>query len=98
MNRFCRALAGFITRRSWWIIAAALVLSAAAVPGILQLETETGFSALVSESSPIARDNARYKAQFGSEPVTVMLTGELGDIFSTGNRRRKFIRLCWLSL
>jgi len=55
------------------------------VPGVTMLETETGFAALVSPDSKIARDNSRYQEQFGGEPITVLLSGPLDDIFSTQN-------------
>jgi len=85
MKRFSVALARFIGRWPWLIIAVALLLSAAAVPGITMLKTETGFDALVSPESAIAQDNSRYQAQFGGEPITVLLTGQLDSIFSTPN-------------
>ncbi len=85
IKRFSAALARFIKRWPWLIIAVALLLSAAAVPGVTMLETETGFAALVSPDSKIAQDNARYQEQFGGEPITVLLTGQLDDIFSTQN-------------
>ncbi|MFC2046801.1 RND family transporter [Chloroflexota bacterium] len=85
MKRLAEALARFIERRPWWIIIVAIVLTVAAVPGITMLETETGFSSLVSADSNISRDNARYEEQFGGEPITIILTGQLGDIFSANN-------------
>ena len=85
MRRFSAALARFIGRWPWLIIAVALLISAAAVPGITMLETETGFAALVSPDSKIARDNARYQEQFGGEPITILLGGPLDNIFSTQN-------------
>jgi hydrophobe/amphiphile efflux-3 (HAE3) family protein len=85
LRRFTAALARFIGRWPWLIIAVALLLSAAAVPGITLLETETGFAALVSPDSKIAQDNARYQEQFGGEPITILLGGPLDTIFSTQN-------------
>jgi len=57
----------------------------AAVPGVTMLETETGFEAFVSPDSKISQDNLRYQAQFGGEPITIQLAGQLDDIFSAGN-------------
>jgi hydrophobe/amphiphile efflux-3 (HAE3) family protein len=85
LRRFTAALARCIGRWPWLIIAVALLLSAAAVPGITLLETETGFAALVSPDSKIAQDNARYQEQFGGEPITILLGGPLDTIFSTQN-------------
>jgi hydrophobe/amphiphile efflux-3 (HAE3) family protein len=85
MKRFSAALARFIGRWPWLILAVALLLSAAAVPGITMLETETGFTALVDSDSPISQDTSRYEAQFGGEPITILLSGPLNTIFSTQN-------------
>jgi hydrophobe/amphiphile efflux-3 (HAE3) family protein len=80
-----KALARFIERRPWWFITIAILLSVAVVPGITMLETETGFAAFVSPNAKISQDNSRYEAQFGGAPITIVLSGQLGDIFSTGN-------------
>ncbi len=85
MTRISQALARFIERRPWLFIIIAVLLSAAAVPGLTMLETETGFAALVSPDAKISQDNARYQEQFGGEPITVLLEGQLDDIFSVGN-------------
>ncbi|HUT67189.1 MAG TPA: hydrophobe/amphiphile efflux-3 (HAE3) family transporter [Dehalococcoidales bacterium] len=85
MTRISEALARFIERRPWLFIIIAVLLSAAAVPGLTMLKTETGFAALVSPEARISQDNARYQEQFGGEPVTVLLEGRLDDIFSVDN-------------
>ena len=85
MKRLSKALARFIERRSWWFIVIAILLSVAAVPGVTMLETETGFAAFVSPDAKISQDNSRYEAQFGGDPITILLTGQLDDIFSAGN-------------
>ena len=85
MKRLSEALAQFIERRPWWLVIVATILAAAAVPGITMLKMETGFSALVSSGSEISLDNSRYEEQFGGEPITVLLDGQLDDIFSTDN-------------
>ena len=85
MKRLSEALAQFIERRPWWLVIVATILAAAAVPGITMLKMETGFSALVSSGSEISQDNSRYEEQFGGEPITILLDGQLDDIFSTDN-------------
>ncbi len=85
MKRLAEALARFIQHRPWWFIIVAVVLLAAAIPGITMLDTETGFDALISSDSNISRDNERYEAQFGGEPITILLNGQLEDIFSADN-------------
>ena len=85
MKRITEALARFVERRSWWLLAIVLLLSAAAIPGATMLTPDTGFDSLVSPSSEIAQDNERYEEQFGGAPITILLEGSLDDIFSTGN-------------
>ncbi len=85
MTKISQALARFIERRPWLFIIIAVLLSAAAVPGITMLETETGFAALVSPDAKISQDNARYQEQFGGEPITLLLEGDLDVIFSLDN-------------
>ena len=85
MKRLSEALARFIERRPWWLVIVATVLAAAAVPGITMLKMETGFSALVSSGSEISLDNSRYEEQFGGEPITILLDGQLDGIFSIDN-------------
>jgi len=85
MKRLSEAIARFIERRPWWLVIVAIVLAAAAVPGITMLETETGFDALVSSNAKISQDNSRYEEQFGGEPITILLNGRLDDIFSADN-------------
>jgi len=85
VKRLSQALARFIERRPWLFIIIAVLLSAAAAPGLTMLETETGFAALVSPEAKISQDNARYQEQFGGEPITVLLEGQLDDIFSVDN-------------
>ncbi len=85
MKRISEALARFVLRRSWWLLLAVLVVSGAAIPGATMLAPDTGFDALVSPSSELARDNARYEEHFGGEPIIILLEGSLDDIFSTDN-------------
>jgi hydrophobe/amphiphile efflux-3 (HAE3) family protein len=85
VSRFPEALARFIKRRPWWLVIAAVVLAMALAPGVTMLKSETGFDSLVSSDSEIWQDNLRYQEQFGGEPITVLLTGQVDDIFSVGN-------------
>jgi hydrophobe/amphiphile efflux-3 (HAE3) family protein len=85
VKRLSKTLARFIERRPWWFIITAILLSVAAVPGVTMLETETGFEAFISPEAKISQDDSRYEAQFGGDPITILLTGQLDDIFSAGN-------------
>jgi len=79
------AIAGFIIRNSLCFIIAAIVITGAAVPGLTLLRTETGFEALISTDSKIYRDNVRFEAAFGAEPVTVLLSGEISEVLAEDN-------------
>ncbi len=85
VKRLPEALARFIERRPWWFIVGAVVLIAAIAPGASMLATDTGFDALVSNGSEIAQDNSRYEEQFGGEPITVLLAGQLQEMLSADN-------------
>ena len=85
MKKLAEKLARFIQRHPLWFIIFAVIISAAAVPGITMLEAETGFSALISANDKISVDSARYEEQFGGESINILLTGELDDIFSARN-------------
>jgi len=85
MRRMSEALARFVLRRSWWLLLAVLLLCGAAIPGATMLVPETGFDALVSPTSDLAQDNARYEEHFGGDSITILLEGSLDDIFSPDN-------------
>ena len=85
MRSISEKLARFIERHPLWYVIIAIILSAAAIPGLTLLETETGFSALISPDADISRNNARYQEQFGGETINVMFAGELEELFSAQN-------------
>ena len=85
MKRIPELFARFVVRKPWWLLVIALVVSAAAVPGVTMLETSSGMDTLISPNSKVYQDNENYEAQFGRPPITVLLTGDLGDIFSIEN-------------
>lgn len=85
MSKISDKFARFIERHPFWFIVIAVIITAAAVPGLTLLETETGFSALVSEDAEISVSNARYQDQFGGESINVMFTGQLDELVSSQN-------------
>lgn len=85
MVKISAALGRFIKRWPWALVVLVILISAAVAPGVTMLETNTGFSAFLSPDDQIARDDARYQAEFGGESIAVLLTGKLDDIFTTYN-------------
>jgi hydrophobe/amphiphile efflux-3 (HAE3) family protein len=85
MKKLSEKLARFIERHPLWYVIIAIVVTAAAIPGVTMLKTETGFSALVSEDAEISINNARYQQQFGGDTINVMFTGQIDNLFSTQN-------------
>lgn len=68
-----------------WVILIVIVLSLAAIPGTLMLKTDSSINSLVSPNSTVNKDTQRYQAKFGYDPVTIIFSGSLQDIFSTDN-------------
>ena len=85
MNKLLNYLSKLVERRPKWIILILIILSLAAVPGTLLLKTDSSLSPLISPNSSINRDTRLFQAEFGGEPITVILSGNLSDIFSTAN-------------
>jgi hydrophobe/amphiphile efflux-3 (HAE3) family protein len=85
VEKFSKAIARFIERRPWWILLLVVLLSGAAAPGLTLLESSTGFESLVSPSSDLWQENARYEEQFGGDSITILLEGRQEDIFSVEN-------------
>ena len=85
MKKISQGLARFIERRPWLFIILAVLISAAVAPGLTMLETETGFSTIVSPEAKIWQDNTRYEEQFGGESIIILLEGEINTVFSEDN-------------
>jgi uncharacterized protein len=81
MKRFIN----FIERAPWWVIIITIVFSLAAVPGILKLKTDSSLNSLVSPKAAVSQDTRRYQANFGDEPITILLSGPLDTLFDSGN-------------
>jgi len=77
MKLLAQKLAKLIEKRPWWFVVLAVVLSGAAVPGVVMMRTEGGMDTMVSHQAQIFIDNVRYEDQFGGESITVLLEGEL---------------------
>src|SRR5690349_177761 len=78
-------LARFIVRRPVTVVIVTLVLAGACAVGLKGLEFRTSQDTLVSSTSQVYKDNARYQAQFGGESMIVLLTGDAVGLFSPSN-------------
>jgi uncharacterized protein len=87
------ALSRFVRQHPLAIIAVTLVASLVLALGIPRLEFETGQDRLLAPDSQIARDNERFQAQFGGDPVLVLFETPAGGddirhLFTAENRRQ----------
>ena len=74
------ALAGSAARRTRLVLALALVLGAAGAAVALRLHPTAAASTLVSSSSPEYAATQRFYANFGEEPVQVLVRGDLQQL------------------
>jgi len=81
MRNISEKIVRFIQRNHVWFVVAAILISAAAVPGITMLKMETGFSALIADDDIISIDTARYESTFGGEAINVLVTGNIDTVF-----------------
>ena len=88
MGRIFGSLARFIERVPWWILAVALVLSFGAIPGIINLRTDSSLNTLVPSGSQALIETGIYQEHFGGEPITILLKGPVDEIFSPENLTR----------
>jgi len=88
MKEFPRSLAGFIERRSLWIILLMIIITAILAPGLVYLKQEAGLDTLISPSKKAFRDTEFYNERFGNETNVILLECHESDggfkrIFST---------------
>ncbi len=85
MSRGWLALAGFISRYHFLIIAAALVATVALAFGLPRIRFKTGQDAFLPSSSKVYQDNLRYQRQFGGDPMLVLFEGDVLQLLSSPN-------------
>lgn len=83
-------IANLIRRHSLALVAAAMVLAFALSWGLPRLEFKTGQETLIDPSSKIARDNARFQAEFGGDPMLLLFEAngdsDIRTLFEPKNR------------
>ena len=85
MNKIISKLISTVERRAWHFVFIAILLTTISIPGIFKLETETGLNTLVSSEAQVFQDTKKHDAMFGSEPLVILLEGNMTDIFSHEN-------------
>jgi uncharacterized protein len=88
VNKLINFLIKIIHSKPWLIIIIAVVLTAAVVPGLMLLKTDSSINTLVSPDSTVFKATQLYEAQFGSDPITVIVKGDLQEILATANIKR----------
>jgi len=91
MTRVAAALAAFVRRRPAALVAGTMCLALALSFGIPRLKFETGQDRLLDPDSRLSRDNQRFQAQFGGDPMLILFepdsdAGDIRALFSRANR------------
>ncbi len=83
-------LASVVQRWPAPLVAGAMLVAVALSFGLPRLEFQTGQDTLISPSSKVARDNARFQAEFGGDPMLVLFEapegGSISSLFTPQNR------------
>lgn len=91
MDQLSFALASLVRRHALALIALTVCASIVLSFGIPRLKFRTGQDTLLDPQSKIARDNARYQAQFGGDPMLVLFStsaddGDIRQLFTPANQ------------
>lgn len=86
-NAFGR-LAAWAVRRPGPVIAATVVLTLLGAVGALRLESEAATDTLVDRGSDSFETTQRFKAEFGDDPVVILVEGQLENLLLTDNLGR----------
>ncbi len=90
MARIPLILASHIRRRPVTFVVGAILAALALSFGIPRLQFRTGQDTLLDPTSTISRDNARFQAQFGGDPMLILFEtspgAKIDQLFTTSNR------------
>ena len=78
--RVLSALAGAAARRPWLVVSIAVALGLGSAAFALRLRPTAAASTFVSSSSPEYRATQRFYANFGEEPIEVLVKGDLQQL------------------
>ncbi|MEN8195962.1 MAG: efflux RND transporter permease subunit, partial [Pseudomonadota bacterium] len=80
-------LAGFLCRRRWWVVAAALAVAAGLASGMARLTIDTSNEGFLHPDDPILVQYDAFKDQFGREDM-ILVAIEPREIFAQETLRR----------
>lgn len=87
MKAFWFAAADVLRVRHLWVLALSAVATAVFAFGITRLEFKTSQDTIVPSGSEVYQQNLLYEEQFGGEPVLVLFTGDIRQLFAGSNRK-----------
>lgn len=76
-------------RRPTAALAAVLAVAAVLALGLPKLRFETSQDSLIGAKSPTGQANRAYQSQFGGEPMYVLYTGDIEQLFTADNIARQ---------
>lgn len=79
MSRLWQSIARLEARRAGTVVAVAIVVALVLGIGAPMLKFETSQNALIGGDSKTAKDNEKYQAAFGGEPMLVLFKGNPND-------------------
>lgn len=85
MKAFWLSCADLIRRRHLWVLAASALATVVLAFGIPRLEFKTSQDTIVPSDSQVYQENLRYERQFGGEPLMVLFTGDIRQLFAPPN-------------
>lgn len=74
-----------LVRRGRVVGVAVVLITLALAGGLTRLQFETSQASLISPSTEVYKISQRYQAQFGGDPLIVLFSGAIEDLFSPAN-------------
>ncbi|MCZ7527118.1 MAG: hydrophobe/amphiphile efflux-3 (HAE3) family transporter [Acidimicrobiia bacterium] len=85
MAGFWGFYARVVHRRHRWLLAGALVTTAVLALGLPRLEFKSTQDTMIPSGSPVYEENVVYQHQFGGDPMIILFTGDVRELFSPHN-------------
>ncbi len=94
MKRPALFVASIVRRWPGTVVAVAMIAAVVLAFGIPRLKFQTGQETLLDPASKLSRDNARFQAQFGGEPLLILFEtppdgASIEQLFTAANRDRQ---------